>query len=269
MNASFAAYPEIPRWVIMWVLVAVLFYAGKALIWTSARLRPAGWQGAGWWLLWPGMDVERWTVKQVNREVTPVNNLVAGALMNMLAGAGLLWGVARAFDAPMISAWVAMIGLIFMLHFGIMHLLSAFWQAQGMSATAVMKNPAASTSLTEFWGRRWNIAFRDLAHQFVFRPVALRWGHTTALWMTFLVSGLAHEVVISIPAGAGFGLPTIYFLIQAVGISLERTLWQKRSRPFKWLLTHGFTLLPLGLLFHPPFVQRVMLPFFHALGALP
>src|ERR1022692_4792814 len=67
-------------------------------------------------------------------------------------------------------------------------------------------------SIAEFWGRRWNSAFRDLAHPFVFVPAARRWGLVVALWVSFAVSGFAHELVISVPAGAGFGLPTAYFL---------------------------------------------------------
>jgi alginate O-acetyltransferase complex protein AlgI len=37
----------------------------------------------------------------------------------------------------------------------------------------------------------------------------------------------------------------------------------------RWLRTHAFTLLPVFILFHPPFVERVMVPFFQFIGALP
>ena len=93
--------------------------------------------------------------------------------------------------------------------------------------------------------------------------------------------------MISVPAGAGFGLPTGYFLLQALGITLERwrqgVMASSHHTPDKvtagsrhsltivphWLFTHAFTALPAFFLFHPPFVERVMLPFFHAIGALP
>jgi alginate O-acetyltransferase complex protein AlgI len=144
-----------------------------------------------------------------------------------------------------------------------------------------MRFPVGASSLSEFWGRRWNLAFRDLAHRLVFAPVTRRWGHQAALWASFAASGLAHELVISVPAGAGFGLPTAYFLLQALGITLER----KADTPVRhqagsdgsarasflrrWLRTHAFTLLPAFILFHPPFVERVMVPFFRVIGALP
>jgi alginate O-acetyltransferase complex protein AlgI len=135
-----------------------------------------------------------------------------------------------------------------------------------------MNRPAAATSLTEFWGCRWNRAFRDLAHRFIFHPVARRWGATAALWASFAVSGLAHELIISVPAGGGYGLPTAYFLLQAFGIMVERRVFKSlpvEQRVPRWLLTHAFTALPAFFLFHPPFVERVMTPFFHAIGALP
>jgi alginate O-acetyltransferase complex protein AlgI len=53
-------------------------------------------------------------------------------------------------------------------------------------------------------------------------------------------------------------------LLQALGISLERRL----KKP-NWFRTHAFTVLPAFILFHPPFIERVMLPFFRVIGALP
>ena len=38
----------------------------------------------------------------------------------------------------------------------------------------------ASSSLSEFWGRRWNTAFHELATQFTFRPAKLMVGRTAA-----------------------------------------------------------------------------------------
>jgi hypothetical protein len=70
--------------------------------------------------------------------------------------------------------------------------------------------------------------------------------------------------VISLPAGAGYGLPTAYFLLQGIGILLERAFPQMRGRIFTILITA----FPAFWLFHPPFVRHVILPFMKAIGAL-
>jgi D-alanyl-lipoteichoic acid acyltransferase DltB (MBOAT superfamily) len=132
-----------------------------------------------------------------------------------------------------------------------------------------MNRPLAADSLVDFWSRRWNLAFRDAAALLIFRPLARRWGATIALAGTFLASGLFHEVVISLPARGGYGLPTIYFLIQFAGtiiqrhfISRDNSHWHLPTR----LTTALVILTPLPLLFHPPFCERVIIPFLHLLG---
>lgn len=90
--------------------------------------------------------------------------------------------------------------------------------------------------------------------------------------VVFLTSGLLHDFVISLPARAGFGLPTAYFLLQGFGILLERSPLSIRlelQRPARGrLLVALFTIGPAFWLFHPPFVERVILPFLKIIGAL-
>lgn len=74
-----------------------------------------------------------------------------------------------------------MAGLIFVLHFGSFHLLSCAWRAAGVDARPLMHWPVAATSLADFWGRRWNTAFRDLTHRFLFRPLTRRLGPRAGL----------------------------------------------------------------------------------------
>jgi len=67
---------------------------------------------------------------------------------------------------------------------------------------------------------------------------------TPAILAVFFVSGLLHELVISFPAGGGWGLPTLYFVLHGGLVWLER---HGVLRPRRWL-TILFVLLPLPLL---------------------
>lgn len=225
MTATNDFYDQLPRWASMWLLAGGLFAAGKASVLLSARQMPHGWRLPAFSFLWPGMDVKPWAVADVRRAASSLT--IRAAAVKILFGAVMLWGMARYFENPLAAGWCGMIGLIFVLHLGLFDALAIFWKHLGIPVAPIMDNPIAATSLAEFWGRRWNLAFRDLTHPIVFRPAAHRLGLKAALWVSFGVSGLAHELVISVPAGAGFGLPTAYFILQAVGILLERGLFPK------------------------------------------
>jgi alginate O-acetyltransferase complex protein AlgI len=140
----------------------------------------------------------------------------------------------------------------------------------GVNAVPIMNAPWRSATLGEFWGARWNRGFRDLSHGWLFRPLLPLVGAFGATYVTFAVSGLVHDLVISAPAGAGYFLPTLYFLFQAAGLLIERTPWMKRHA--RRLAGRAFTIavvaLPAPLLFHSAFVHNVILSFFKAIHAI-
>jgi hypothetical protein len=133
-----------------------------------------------------------------------------------------------------------------------------------------MKAPILSTSLGEFWSHRWNLAFRQLAHTLLFKPFHRKLGAVNSMLLAFIASGLIHDLVISLPAGAGFGLPTMYFTIQAGGMAIERSSIGRTVGLGQgwtgWLFTMATTAIPAFWLFHPPFIQRVVLPMMSAFG---
>jgi hypothetical protein len=59
-------------------------------------------------------------------------------------------------------------------------------------------------------------------HKHFLLPLARGVGMRRALPAVFVVSGLLHELVISLPARGGYGLPSIYFAAQGLGLLLER-----------------------------------------------
>ena len=150
-------------------------------------------------------------------------------------------------------------------------MIALIWQDLGIRAEPIMRNPISSTSLAEFWGKRWNLGFRQLAHELTFRPAYRRVGVGTAGFLVFLVSGLIHDLVISVPARGGYGLPTLYFAIQGVGVSIERSALGKSlglTAGFRgWCYMSIFLLAPVFWLFHPWFVSRVILPFMRVIHA--
>lgn len=125
--------------------------------------------------------------------------------------------------------------------------------------------------MSEFWGRRWNTAFRDLAHRFLFRPLATRFGPRAGVAAGFVFSGIVHDMVISLPAGGGYGGPTLYFTVQAFGLATERSRAGKRVGLVTGWRGRAFTASvvvgPAFVLFHPPFVHEVVVPFLSIIGA--
>lgn len=254
-----------PRWVFMWMFAFAIFAGCKWLTW---RTTPAGapWpRQAGYLFAWPGMDAPSFLYAASRR--APTAGAWGFALAKLGLGLVLCLGIVPRLPASMelLRGWVGMVGIVFVLHFGLFHLLSLAWQAGGVDAKPLMDWPIRATSVSEFWGMRWNTAFRDLTHRYLFRPLAIRVGARWALALGFLVSGTVHDLVISLPAGGGYGGPTAFFLIQAGAIFLERSPIGKRLG-----LGHGmrgwvFTMLvlvgPLGLLFHPAFVRTIVTPF--------
>lgn len=262
---------EWPRWAFMWTLAFAIYCGFKWLSWRRVPL-PAGIPAsrhAAYLLAWPGMDAP--TFLTSDKAVPPTVREWLLAMGKTLLGVIFFWVLPRFVDKDFSAGLLGMVGIAFMLHFGLFHLLSCFWRSLGRDARPLMDNPAAAESVGEFWGRRWNRAFRDLSHRFLYSPLARKSGRIGALLAVFVFSGLLHDLVISVPAGGGWGLPTIFFLIQAGAIMLERSATGKRlglgrgcrGWLFAWLILAG----PSLLLFHFPFVYNVIVPFMRDLGA--
>jgi len=261
-----------PAWVYMWLLAAASFAGAKYIALAACPLARRAPLPAllAWAFLWPGLNPLQF-LTQAPRKVSRVEWLAAAAKTAL--GAAILWGALRFMSAAptLVAGWTAMIGIAFLLHFGAFHLLSSFWRSLGFGAVPLMADPIAATSLADFWGRRWNKAFSDLmAH--IFHPMARRFGPAFATIAVFLISGALHEVVISLPAGGGFGGPTFYFAVQAAGLLFERSALGRRCGLGRgvagWLFTFAVAALPAYWLFHPVFIHRVILPMLHAISAI-
>lgn len=162
-----------------------------------------------------------------------------------------------------LPGYVAIAALLAVFHFGLLHFIVSLWNLAGFRLKPLMNAPWRSHTVAEFWGRRWNTAFRDLVHRHIFLPTLRRHGQLWAMICVFVASGLIHEIAISVPARAGYGGPTLYFLIQAAAVFAERYALKSRtasSRVARRIATWIVLLLPVPLLFHEPFRDRVILP---------
>jgi len=264
-----------PRWAFMWLLAFAIYLACKILTWSVADKSGVSRRRQWEYLVgWPGMNAARFFSTRSNcQPKVPAAAEWFAALGKMLLGTILFWNAQRwiVTDSPIVLGWAGMVGTILMLHFGSFHLLSCAWRAAGIDAPPLMNEPLRSTSVVEFWSRRWNTAFRDLTHQFLFRPLSYRLGSSRAILLGFFLSGIVHDLIISVPAEGGYGGPTCFFTLQAVAILVERSRLGRSiglGRGWRgWLFTAAALLLPVRLLFHDRFVDVIVIPFMKALGA--
>jgi hypothetical protein len=264
-----------PAWLFMWALSFAIFLGLKWVTWWQARdcVPHSPWRSLAYLAAWPGMNAE--TFLDSRKEPPPHGPREwLWASLKTCLGMLLLWLIARKVtpEQPLLQGWIGLFGLVLLLHFGSFHLIALFWQAMGIDAEPIMSKPILSESLSEFWGKRWNLGFRQLAYDLIFRPLHKRTGVAAASLLVFVASGLIHDLVISLPARGGYGLPTAYFILQGLGVSLERSSLGRELRlqkgPIAWLFMLIVTAAPAFWLFHPPFVLRVIVPFMQAIHAL-
>jgi alginate O-acetyltransferase complex protein AlgI len=263
-------------WVFMWAMACALFAACKWLTFRRAVRGPFQFtsrRAVSYLFGWVGLDPAPF-IAPSTPPPPPSRARWLSATMTAGFGTALVWlGVRHvAPHNEFVAGWTGMVGIILLLHFGLFRLLALAWQRAGVPVQPLMNAPALAANLGEFWGKRWNTGFNVLVRVFLFRPWVARGGRpVTATLLVFLFSGLVHELVISIPARGGYGLPTAYFLLQAAALLLERSAAGRRAGLGDGWQGHWFALalvtLPLGWLFPPVFVHHVILPMLRAIGA--
>jgi hypothetical protein len=249
----------------MFGIIGSLFAGMKAVViveWTmqsGGRLPLMRW--LAFTLAWPGMRPGDFAER-----LPTTRPLSAWPGWRALAvGTGLIIAARMTLPRSETLAYaLALPGFSLILHFGMFRLLAAFWRSRGFDVAPPFDAPLLSTSLGEFWSRRWNRAFSDMAALILYRPVSRWLGTGAGLTAAFLFSGVAHELAISVPARGGYGGPLAYFVLHAVLVGIERAL-QSRGRfhwpaPWSRAWTVLWLALPLPFLFHRPFLDGVVRP---------
>jgi hypothetical protein len=243
----------------MKILVVVETYSGEN------RLTPIQW--AAFCLGWFGMRPVLF--ERLPNSSLPFTHILWKGISRIVFGITLLylsWLLEHKFrlERFFLPQLLLLVGLSLILHFGILNLCTAFWRSLGVNVSELFQAPYKSKSLKEFWGKRWNIAFSEMTALISYRPLKASIGVEKALIISFLLSGLLHEIAISLPVMAGLGLPMTYFVIHACAMHLEahsdfvKRILQKRWLAHLWVMS--LLILPMPLLFHRQFIAHVLVP---------
>ncbi|KAL3632701.1 hypothetical protein CASFOL_025685 [Castilleja foliolosa] len=144
----------------------------------------------------------------------------------------------------------------------------------GLELEPPSDEPYLSTSLREFWGRRWNLTVNGILRETVHKPVRSAceavmggdWAAMPAMVATFLVSGLMHELLFwyIIRASPSWEM-TMFFVVHGVCVVMELGLKVVLGRNEKrdglpWFvsgpLTVGFVVATSFWLFFPPLMRN-------------
>ncbi|KAK7341139.1 hypothetical protein VNO80_24064 [Phaseolus coccineus] len=125
----------------------------------------------------------------------------------------------------------------------------------GIELEPQFKDPLRSTSLQDFWGRRWNLMVTSILRPTVYEPtlkgaskvVGSKWAPLPAVMGTFVVSGLMHELILFY---LGRSEPTFrmtcFFLLHGICLMVEIAL--KTTLTGRWWLPR-FVSGPLTVVF--------------------
>jgi hypothetical protein len=215
--------------------------------------------------IWYGMQPRQFLRGQKTAPGAPVPT-VPGLLLNILTGCVLLWGVPYLLPAGtpfVVRFWIALVGLAFLSLIARLDLGALIFRTLGFAVEKLWDCPVCAVSLDEFWGRRWNRVVSEMFREVVFLPVARRAGARVALFAVFAYSGLYHEII-SFIARSGYGGPSLYFLLQYLGVAIEsarpvRRFFRAHPRVGRvWTL--GVVVLPVGLLLPPALIDGYLIP---------
>jgi hypothetical protein len=247
----------------MKIVVSCTFYEGKKVGLTFMQwiafsagwfgMRPVLFESAGEGKLDGGKEL---IIKGIIRFIAGIFFLMSAHFVSLYQDNFIIYLLTCAF---------ALTGISLILHFGILNLMAGFWRSRGVDARSLFRQPFKSRTLSEFWGKRWNIAFSEMTSLAVYRPLRNVAGEKVALVCSFLFSGFLHTMAISVPVQTAYLLPMIYFLIHGLAMLAEEELAKKgfilNQKPVTgrlWVLF--WLLIPLPLLFHKYFLNEIIFP---------
>lgn len=207
---------------------------------------------------WPGVIPDHFRERRQAQAIDPARFLAAWARMALGALSIVVLAIYALHIPDRLLGLAGIAALLLTIHLGICELLPWSLRWAGFAVPLLFDRPWAASSLAEFWSRRWNLAFIEMNQRLFLRPVYRYFGKRGSRFALFALSGMLHELGLSFPAGAGWGGPLGYFLLQGALVAAEER-FRIANRVWVWL----WLIAPSPLLFHEPFRRTLIVPFYH------
>lgn len=236
-----------------------LLYSSLGMIWLI-KLAAVLWQvedgarfrsGLGFFLfmsVWPGVSIQGFTER--NAIPPSTGSRFLESWITFLVGLALLLLVSWLGEGSSTPLnYLALFSILCIVHLGLVEVIADGIRLLGFSPQSLFDRPFLATSLRDFWSLRWNRAFVDMNKIFILGPLRDRLPTSLLIFSIFVVSGFLHEMAISYPDGLSWGRPLLYFVIQGLGMQLEKRIRWNRIFVLAWIL------VPVPLLFTPDFTN--------------
>lgn len=253
----------------MMAIVAVTLYGMKALVGVEHHRRGNAPLTLRNWLafatVWLGMQPREFAKRG---KPTSDRRLLMTSWIWFAAGAITIMLARRLHTGndgatPHAHAYLLLLGCSMITHFGVIGMLAAVLRRIGYPVSPQFRAPWMAKNLQDFWTRRWNIGFSVMTTIAINRPLAAMLNRTAAMLAAFLASGLLHELACSLPVAAGYGLPSIYFLLHGIAMWIEHRLARcgiQLEGVVGRIWVYAWVLLPAPLVFHAAFLDGVIVP---------
>ena len=173
----------------------------------------------------------------------------------------IYWQLVPAFHLHGLVLQYLVAPAVVLLMEAVVAIVTVLWLPDGRLLPGMHRHPWAARSVADFWGRRWNLWMSEWFREVIFQR--MRRHPALAMWLVFGLSGLLHEYGLNLTlwlvTGRNlFGTMMIYFLLQAVGLQLERRFLRNYPRvnvAFTWLVVF----VPAPLVFHESMLRSLHL----------
>ncbi|KAL6842669.1 hypothetical protein ACP4OV_027513 [Aristida adscensionis] len=130
----------------------------------------------------------------------------------------------------------------------------------GASLERQFSTPLATSSLSGFWGRQWNLMAVDLLRASAYEPVRARWGRDAGVLAAFLMSGVLHELLywyltLQRPTGEMLRFFVFHAVLQIAERWARAAGLRRPPRAAAYVLVTGFMVVTVSEMFFGPFVR--------------